>query len=329
MIPHSRKKCNGTCQFVGNVVEYPAVMKMKNQIRGSLALLLGTTIWGFAFIAQSVGMDLIGPFTFQAIRCALAVVFLFLCSMVFDMGKCGLRESLAKWADPALWKVGLLCGSALFVAASLQQVGLVYTEAGKAGFITAMYIVIVPLLGLFEKRMPSGTTVFSVALAVAGLYLLSCFGVSDVNTGDLLLMGCALAFAVQIRCIDRFAGELDGMRLNCVQCLVVTALSAPFAALTEQADAANILNCWMPLCFAGILSMGVAYTLQIVGQKHLEPTSASLIMSLESVFAALGGWLVLHETMTQWELLGCAMVFTAVILSQLPQRRGAAQKAEI
>ena len=290
----------------------------KNQIRGSLSLLLGTTIWGFAFIAQSVGMDHIGPFTFQAVRCGLAVLFLVVCAFVMDIGKCSVRASAAKWKNPKLWKVGLICGCALFVAASLQQIGLVYTDAGKAGFITAMYIVLVPILGLFLKHKPPKTTIPSVALAVVGLYLLSCMGVTEINKGDLFLMGCALAFAVQINCIDQLAGDLDGLRLNCIQSLVVAVLSVPFMALTETVVVADILACWWPLCFAGIFSMGVAYTLQIVGQKDLEPTTASLIMSLESVFAALGGWLLLHETMTGWEMVGCCLVFAGVILSQVP-----------
>ena len=291
---------------------------MKKQIKGSLCLLLGTTIWGFAFIAQSVGMDKIGPFTFQAVRCTLAVLFLIPCSFLMEMKACDARQSTEKWKNPVLWKVGLICGCALFVATSLQQVGLVYTDAGKAGFLTAMYIVWVPVLGMFLGQKPPFTIVFSVVMAVIGLYLLSCMGVSQINKGDLLITGCALAFAVQITCIDRFAGELDGLRLNCVQALVVTLLSIPFVVFTETVDWANVLACWKPLCFAGILSMGVAYTLQVVGQRSLEPTTASLIMSLESVFAVLGGWWLLGETMTPWETIGCVLVFAAVILSQLP-----------
>lgn len=291
---------------------------MKKQIKGSLYLLLATTIWGFAFIAQSVGMDKIGPFTFQAVRCALAVLFLIPCSFLMELRSCRVRESAEKWKNPALWKVGLICGCALFVATSLQQVGLVYTDAGKAGFLTAMYIVWVPVLGIFLGQKPPFTIVFSVAMAVVGLYLLSCMGVTQINKGDLLLTGCALAFAVQITCIDRFAGELDGLRLNCVQALVVTVLSIPFMLLTETVSWGDVLACWKPLCFAGILSMGVAYTMQVNGQKSLEPTTASLIMSLESVFAVLGGWWLLGETMTLWETTGCVLVFAAVILSQLP-----------
>lgn len=295
---------------------------MKKQLKGSLALLCGTMIWGSAFIAQSVGMDLIGPFTFQAIRCALAVVFLFLLTFVFDW-KIGFKKSLAKWKNKQLWISGGVCGAALFVAASLQQVGLIYTEPGKAGFLTAMYIVLVPILGIFLHRRPGLNAVFSVVLALVGLYLLSFMGVSSINVGDLLLIGCALAFAVQILLIDSFAQNLDGLRLNCVQALVVAVLSLPWMLLTEELDMGNILSCWLPLGFAGILSMGVAYSLQIVGQKNLEPTTASLIMSLESVFAALGGWLILHNTMTPRELLGCALVFGGVILSQLPMKKKA------
>lgn len=300
------------------MISFPAVMKMKEKLRGSLSLLAATLIWGSAFIAQSVGMDHIGPFTFQAIRCGLAVLFLVPLSLVFDKGN--LKAFYTKWTDPKLWKAGLICGCALFVAASLQQVGLVYTDAGKAGFLTAMYIVLVPVLGLFLKQKPPKSTFFSVLLAVAGLYLLSCMGVSKINKGDVMMIGCALAYAVQITCVDRCAGDLDGLRLNCVQALVVTVISIPFMFLTETVELDSILICWLPLCYAGILSMGVAYTLQIVGQKALEPAPAALIMSLESVIAALCGWLILKETMTGTELLGCGLVFIAVVLSQLPEK---------
>lgn len=294
---------------------------MKNKAAGTLSLLFATVIWGFAFIAQSVGMDHIGPFTFQMIRCALAVAFLLPVSFLIDGKDTKFIDSIKKWKNPALWKAGAICGCALFAAASLQQIGLVSTDAGKAGFITAMYIVLVPVLGLFLGQKPSPGAIVSVLLAVVGLYLLSCMNASGINTGDLLLMGCAFAFAIQIRCIDRFASSVDGIRLNCVQSLVVTVLSVPFALLTETIDFTQIAACWTSLMFAGVLSMGVAYSFQIIGQKHLEPTPAALIMSLESVFAVLGGWLILHETMTSWETLGCCLVFCAVILSQLPVKK--------
>ena len=290
---------------------------MKKQLSGVIALLGATVIWGSAFIAQSVGMDKIGPFTFQAVRCFLAVVFLFPASALFSKGK----PFWKSWADPALWRSGVICGLALFAASSLQQIGLVYTDAGKAGFLTAMYIVFVPFLGLFLGQRPGRNALLSLIPAIVGLYLLSCTSVSGINKGDVLLLLCAVAFSVQILLIDRHCTGLDGLKLNCIQALVVTVLSVPSALLTETVDASLIASCWLPLGYAGVLSMGVAYTLQIVGQKRVAPSAAALLMSLESVFAALFGWLLLHETMTRAEELGCVLVFAAVIISQLPEKK--------
>lgn len=290
---------------------------MKKKLMGTLSLLLCTLIWGFAFIAQSMGMDNMGPFTFQAIRCLLAAIFLFVLSTAMDIKKLGLTGSLKLWGDKKLLRYGVLCGSVLFIGASLQQIGLVYSDAGKAGFITAMYIVLVPLIGLFTRQKPPVTALISVVPAVVGLYLLSYVSGSGINIGDLCLMGGALGFAVQILLIDRHAGSLSGLRFNCIQCLVICVLSLPFL-VTEDIVAENILKSWGALAFAGILSMGLAYSLQIIGQKQVEPTAASLILSLESVFAVLGGWLFLGETMNGRELTGCVLMFSAVVLSQLP-----------
>lgn len=290
---------------------------MKKQLSGVIALSGATVIWGSAFIAQSVGMDKIGPFTFQAVRCFLAVVFLFPASALFSKGK----PFWKSWADPALWRSGVICGLALFAASSLQQIGLVYTDAGKAGFLTAMYIVFVPFLGLFLGQKPGRNALLSLIPAIVGLYLLSCTSVSGINKGDVLLLLCAVAFSVQILLIDRHCAGLDGLKLNCIQALVAAVLSVPWALLTETVDASRIVSCWLPLGYAGVLSMGVAYTLQIVGQKRVAPSAAALLMSLESVFAALFGWLLLHETMTRAELLGCVLVFAAVVISQLPEKK--------
>lgn len=290
---------------------------MKKQLSGVIALLGATVIWGSAFIAQSVGMDKIGPFTFQAVRCFLAVVSLFPASALFSKGK----PFWKSWADPALWRSGVICGLALFAASSLQQIGLVYTDAGKAGFLTAMYIVFVPFLGLFLGQRPGRNALLSLIPAIVGLYLLSCTSVSGINKGDVLLLLCAVAFSVQILLIDRHCAGLDGLKLNCIQALVVAVLSVPWALLTETVDASRIAACWLPLGYAGVLSMGVAYTLQIVGQKRVAPSAAALLMSLESVFAALFGWLLLHETMTRAEVLGCVLVFAAVVISQLPEKK--------
>lgn len=305
-------------QKAGTYDIFSAVMHMKKKFKGTLALLVCTGIWGSAFIAQSVGMDYIGPFTFQAVRCALAAVFLALVIFPFDRMKGARAGYWARWCDRQLWKAGILCGTVLAVASGLQQTGIVYTTAGKAGFITAMYIVLVPLLGIVFRRRPSPAAWGAVGLAVAGLYLLSCAGAAEINKGDLLLLASALGFAVQITLIDRTAGAFDVLRFNCIQSLVCAVLSAAMMLITEEPTWAAIHACRLPIAYAGILSMGVAFSLQIIGQKHLDPTAASLIMSLESVFAALFGWLLLHETMTPTELTGCALVFSGVILSQLP-----------
>lgn len=291
---------------------------MKSKLRGSLALLSATVIWGSAFIAQSVGMDYIGPFTFQTMRSVLAVPFLIAVVFLLEHSP---QKSVEKWCRPELWKAGLPCGIALFVAAGLQQMGIVHTSAGKAGFITAMYIVLVPILGIFLHKKPPVTAWVSVGLAVVGLYLLSCVGVTQVNIGDLYLLGCALGYAVQITLVDQMGSEVDGLRLNCVQSLFCGIFSGIVMFLTEEPDFSSILACRIPLVYAGIFSLGIAFSLQIIGQKHLDPTPAALIMSLESVFAVLFGWLLLHERMSTAELCGCALVFSAVILSQIPEKK--------
>lgn len=283
-----------------------------------MLLLLATVIWGSAFVSQSVGMDHIGPFTFQAVRCAVAFVGLIPVILIADRFKNDQKSFIKRWADPRLWKAGLLCGIPLFLACNLQQVGLVDTDAGKSGFLTAMYIVIVPLIGIFLKRKATIMVPISVALAVVGLYFLSCVGVTQVNTGDLLTIGCAVMFAVQITFVDIFAQDADALRLNAIQALVCAVLSACVMLFTETPTWSGIYSCTLPLLHTGLLSMGLAYYLQIIGQKHLDTTPASLIMSLESVFAAVFGVLILHETMTGWEILGCVLVFAAVILSQIP-----------
>lgn len=291
---------------------------MKKQLKGSILLLLATIIWGSAFVSQSVGMDHIGPFTFQAVRCWLAIIGLVPVIAIADLKKQDGKTFKSRWLDKKLWKAGLLCGVPLFLACNLQQIGLVDTDAGKSGFLTAMYIVIVPVIGIFLKRKPTIMVPISVTLAVVGLYFLSCMGVTQISTGDLLTIGCAVMFAVQITLVDIFAGEMDALRLNTIQSLVCAVLSTVIMFLTEKPEWQAISACWLPLAHVGFLSMGAAYSLQILGQKDLEPTTASLIMSLESVFAVICGVLFLHETMTKWEIIGCVLVFAAVILSQIP-----------
>lgn len=294
---------------------------MKKTIQGCLILLLTTVIWGCAFVAQSVGMDHIGPFTFQAVRCLLGVLALLPVIFLFDLKKTDGKNYISRWCDPELWKAGILCGIALFVASGAQQVGLIDTDAGKAGFLTSMYIVIVPFLGLFFRKKLSPATVLGVLVAVAGLYLVSGAGATGMAPGDILMVLCAFAFAVQIVLVERLGMDMDGLRLNCVQCLVCSVLSAVVMAFTETPVLGDLIDCALPLAYAGCLSMGVAYSLQIIGQQKVDSVPAAIIMSLESVFAALAGWLLLNERMSPRELTGCGLLFTAVILSQIPARK--------
>lgn len=289
---------------------------MSKQLKGTLILLLATAIWGSTFVAQSVGVDLIGPYTFLAVRCVLAVIVLL--PVVWLRKR---AEFISILKDKRLWKVGGICGTALFAATALQQVGLVHTTAGKSGFITAMYIVLVPIFGLVMCKKPPKTIWLSIVIASFGLYFLSGSGFTSINIGDVLTLGCAAAFAVQILLLDRFAGDLDCVALNMVQSLICAILAAVMTLFTETVVVADVLACWLPLAYAGVLSMGVAYTLQIVGQRMLDPSTASVMMSFESVFAVISGWLVLNERLSNVELVGCALVFIAIILPQIPFKK--------
>jgi len=289
---------------------------MKNKLLGIVYLVFAVLIWGSTFVAQSVGMDKVGPFTFLACRCVHAVAFLVPAIAMFEIWD--LSNYFKKWLDKKLWFAGTLCGIALFAAASLQQVSMVHTDAGKAGFLTALYVVLVPVIGLFTGKKLQRNVAISIVLAVLGSYLLADMRGGSIHIYDLMLLGCALCFAVQITLVDRYAGLVDGLRLNCIQCFVTLILSGIAMFWMEQPDIRNILNCWLPLGYAGILSMGVAYSLQILGQEKVEPTVASIIMSMESVVAVISGWLLLNETMSGKELLGCGLMFIALILSQVP-----------
>ena len=294
---------------------------MKKQLQGSFLLVLATLIWGSTFVAQSTGMDHIGPFTFLAIRNVMGAVFLFALSFVTDRFLKDGKTSAERWQNPKLWKAALLCGTPLFVAAALQQMGIVNTDPGKSGFLTAMYIVFVPIFGIFLRKKPSKWIPVSVVLGVVGLYFLSCVGVTSVSASDLLLIGCAVVYAIQIICIDIFANDIDSVRLNCLCCTIASVLAAIATFLVETPTWEAINSCWGPLLYAGILSSGIAFTLQMAGQKHVEPSTASLLMSLESVFAVLSGWIVLGDTLSIWESVGCVLIFAAILISQIPDKK--------
>ena len=253
----------------------------------------------------------------------LAVLVLIPISILSDRKKKDQKTYFRRWKNKTLWKAGLLCGIPLFIACNLQQLGLVDTDAGKSAFLTAMYIVFVPIIGIFLKRKPTWTIPVSVLIAVAGLYFLSCVGVTVIQKGDLLLLGCAVAFAVQITAVDTFANRVDAIRLSMIQALVCAVLTGILMFLFEAPTWSAVLKAFLPIAYAGCLSMGLSYTLQILGQKNLEPAAASLIMSLESVFALLTGCIFLQDTLSKYEIIGCILVFLAVVISQLPTKKKA------
>lgn len=269
-------------------------------------------------MAQSVGMDYVEPFTFNGIRCLIGSLFLLPCIFAFDRMKKEEEREKIRENRKTLWIAGIICGVILFVATNAQQIGLQYTTAGKAGFITALYIVIVPVIGLFMRKKCGWNVWISVFIAVIGFYLLSINEGFSLSKGDFYVLICALVFPFHIWTVNHYAPQLDGVRLSCIQFFVCGLLSVVCMLITETPKWNMILSAWLPLLYAGILSCGVAYTLQIVGQRDFNPTIASLLMSFESVFSVLAGWIILGQALTRREILGCVLIFVGVILAQIP-----------
>lgn len=292
---------------------------MKQQIKSSLILLLTATIWGVAFVAQSVGMEYIGPFTFNAIRCVLGELVLIPVILVLKKKKETGAENQEKEDKKTLWAGGIACGVILCIASNLQQFGIMEASVGKSGFFTALYIVMIPVIGIFIGKRPGIKLWFCVALAVVGMYLL-CMkdGSFTIERADIMLLLCALAFSFHILVVDYFSPRVDGVKMSCIQFFVCGVLSAVGMLFTETPDISNIQAAWLPLLYAGLLSCGVGYTLQIVGQKGINPVIASLIMSLESVISALAGWVILGQVLSPKEILGCVLMFVAIIITQIP-----------
>ena len=291
---------------------------MKGKLKYNLLLMLAALIWGGAFVAQSVGMDYTGPYTFNVMRSFLGSLVLL--PVIFFLDKKKSEEEKERADKKVLIKGGICCGIILTISTTFQQIGLLHTTAGKAGFITALYILIVPILGIFLGKKAGIKVWISVVLALGGMYLLCVTSEFTIAFGDLMVLACAFVFSLHILAVDHFSPMVDGVKLSCIQFFVCGTLSSFPMFLLEHPQLGQILDAWLPIAYAGILSSGVAYTLQIITQKHLNPTVASLLMSLESVFAALTGWLVLHERLSARELLGCVLVFAAIILSQLPEK---------
>lgn len=293
---------------------------MRHKMINNLLLLLTALIWGSAFVAQSVGMDYIGPFTFNCVRSVLGGIVLMPVIWIMGRQKKNDHNDKSDTDYKTLLTGGICCGIALAAASSLQQIGLVYTSAGKAGFITALYIVIVPVMGLFLGKKTGVRTWIGVALAAVGLYFLCITDGFTISTGDLIVLLCAVVFSIHILLIDHFSPKVDGVRLSCIQFFVSGILCAVPMLIVEQPQIGEILAAWKPLLYAGVLSSGAAYTLQIIAQKNTDPTVASLLLSLESVFSVIAGWIILGERLSGREMFGCVLVFAAVVLAQLPSR---------
>ena len=294
---------------------------------GNGLLLLGAMIWGAAFVAQSVGMDYLEPFTFQASRCFLGSLVLLPVVAVMDRRGVSRRPVTAEAKKQQLY-FGLACGVIIFAACSLQQWGLLYTTPGKSGFLTSLYIILVPMAGLLFGRRVKPWVWGSVVLAVLGLYLLCGSTDFSLGAGELLTLGSAVAFCFHILVIDRASSQVDGVRLSATQFFICGCLSLVCAFLWETPRWENILACWIPIGYAGIFSSGIGYTFQIIGQAYTEPTVASLLMSLESVFSVIFGWIILRQSLTPTELLGCALVFAGVLISQIPGKAPAPKAQE-
>ena len=276
-------------------------------------LFITAVIWGVAFVFQRTGMDHIGPLTFMAARCTLAVLFLAVLVMIKEKKPLAIFE----FNKPTLIG-GLFCGLFLTAANNMQQIGIVNTSAGKAGFITAMYIVLVPFANFLVFRIkPSKKEIAGAILGVFGLYLLCVKEGFTITTGDKWVLGCAFLFTGHILCTDKYSDKADPIKMSMLQFVVSSVLGWLLAFIFEVPTFGAMWEARIAIGYVGILSAGVAYTLQIVGQKYTDPTAASLIMSLESVTAALSGWLLLHETLSAKELIGCVIMFIAILIVEI------------
>lgn len=296
---------------------------MNKRLQGTLILALTAIIWGISFVSQSVGMEVIEPNTFNGIRTLLGCVSLLPIIAVRGATiKRDATEQELKDEKKNLIKGGIACGIFLCLASTVQTYGLKFTTAGKSGFITAMYMIIVPIISVFLGKKIRPMVFAGVAVALTGLYFL-CLGGGGgaMNRGDAITLVCALLFAFHILTVDHFSPKVDGVKLSCLQFLVAGTLNIIAMFIFEKPVMADIMKCTVPILYSGLMSCGVAYTLQIIGQKYAEPTVASIVMSMESVFSALAGWVILGQGMSGKELFGCVLAFGAIVLVQLPERK--------
>ena len=299
----------------------------RQKLKGNILLLLTSVVWGISFIAQSKGVKLISPIAFNGIRTMLGAAVLVPVILCLDLGR-KKRNTYPPQNIKTLVLGGIVCGTLLCIATTLQTAGMIYTSPGKSGFITALYMVIVPIIGLFCGKKTRPLLWICVFIAVCGLYLMCISPAEKINIGDVLTLICAVVFSFHILAIDYFSPKVDGVKLACGQFFVCGAISLIYVFLFEDPKLDPILDCWLSIGYSGIFSCGVAYTLQVVGQKYTDPTSASILMSLESVFATLTtvilvalGWDLTGGQLSGREILGCVLMFIAIIMVQLPEKK--------
>ena len=302
--------------------DYEKELFMNKRIISNILLLVTALIWGSSFVAQKAG-TVLEPFTYNGIRTLVGGISLVPVILILSkVGKDKSAEAVPK-DKKSLIIGGIVCGTFLAIASNLQQFGMYFdADAGKAGFITALYIMIVPILGMFLGKRVRPLVWFCILLGACGFYLLTIAGKGvglTIEKGDLFILLCAVLFSCHILAIDHFSPKCDGVKLSCLQFFVAGGLSFVMMLIFESPSLSQILECWFPIIYAGVFSCGIAYTLQVVAQKNAEPTAASLILSLESVFAVISGAILLGERMTGYEILGCIVIFVAVILAQLPK----------
>lgn len=303
--------------------DYERELFMNKRIISNILLLVTALIWGSSFVAQKAGTAL-EPFTYNGIRTLVGGISLVPVILILSKVGKGKADEAAPKDKKSLILGGIVCGTFLAIASNLQQFGMYFdADAGKAGFITALYIMIVPILGMFLGKRVRPLVWFCVLLGACGFYLLTIAGKGvglTIEKGDLFVLLCAVLFSCHILAIDHFSPKCDGVKLSCLQFFVAGGLSFIMMLIFESPDINQILDCWFPIIYAGVFSCGIAYTLQVVAQKNAEPTAASLILSLESVFAVISGAILLGERMTGYEIFGCVVIFIAVILAQLPEK---------
>ena len=285
-------------------------------MKSNLLFLLTAVIWGFAFVAQRAGMEFLGPFTFNTARFALGSLSLIPLLLINQRRKFE-KEKFLPLNDKKLLYGGLAAGTVLFLGANFQQGGLVYTDAGKAGFITGFYVILVPILGLFIKQKTSLLTWLGAVVAVVGLFFLSVNEALDINIGDILVLIGAFFWAIQILVIGYYSTKVDPFQLAFSQFVVCAVLSFIAALITETIVLQNVLLTYLPILYAGLFSVGIAFTIQVVAQREAHPANAAIIMSLEALFAVIGGWMILNESIPVRGLIGCLLMLIGMILSQL------------